>query len=192
MDAFDYAYAQTGGLEGGEVNDPLDRGGHTIHGITETTFREALRRGVISGVDRLQDLTPAQEKAIYKTMYWHEIRLGEIRDICIAAEIFDTGVNSGTGRATFLAQLALEYLGEKLAVDGIMGSGTIGLLNKWCAKDPRALMVALNGFQFIHYVAIIEEDLLQAIMDKVKSDSSQVRFARGWTKRIQEYRKIGG
>jgi hypothetical protein len=70
-----------------------------------------------------------------------------------------------------------------------MGPVTIGLINKWCQKDPRALMVCLNGFQFIHYVAIGNEGLIEEITRRVKSDSSQVKFARGWTKRIQEYRK---
>jgi len=190
MDAFDYAVNTTLDLEGGYSDVQGDRGGRTNFGITERTFRDALEQAVIFGVSDIKDLTLAQAKAIYKVRYWFPLRLGDVCDARIAAEIFDTAVNSGTGRAALIAQLALEYLGETLTLDGVIGPATISLINKWCVKDPRALMVCLNGFQFIHYVAIVNEDLLGEIAKRVKSDPGQVAFARGWTKRIQEYRRV--
>jgi len=189
MDAFDFAFNQTLGLEGGYSDDAADRGGRTNYGITEKTFRDALNRGVISGTDDIGNLTPAQARAIYKTDYWQALKLNNVHDIDIAAEIFDTAVNSGRGKATLIAQLALEYLGEQATADGVMGPVTINLLNKWCQKDPRALFVALNGIQFIHFVAIVDESIIEEITKRVKSDASQVKFSRGWTKRIQSYRK---
>ncbi len=180
MDAFDYAFQQTLGLEGGYSDDPDDKGGRTNYGITEAVFRDALHRMVISGVSDISKVTIAQAKAIYKTDYWHAIRLGEILDIAIAAEIFDTAVNMGTGAAVRIAQKALNFLGEKLIGDGAMGPLTIAALNEWCAKDPRALCVCLNGFQFMRYVEI------------VKKNNAQAKFARGWTKRVQAYRTEAG
>jgi len=189
MDACDYAIEQSLGVEGGYSDDPDDRGGRTNYGITEAVFRDCLDKMVISGVSDIKDLTLAQAKAIYKVRYWLPLRLHEVNDVTIAAEIFDTAINSGTGRATFIAQLALRYLGEDIVADSAMGPATIAALNKWCRKDPRALMVCLNGFQFVHYVAIVNEGLLQEIENRVKSNPTQGKFARGWTKRIQEYRK---
>lgn len=190
MDAFDCSFKNTLGLEGEYSDVPEDRGGRTKFGVTEKTFLHALDRGIISGTADIRDLTVAQAKAIYKTLVWLPLRLHEIADWCIVGEIFDTAVNMGPGRAALIAQLALKYLGETLTVDGILGSETIGLVNKWCAKDPRALMVALNGFQFIQYVDLADEELVREILKRVKSDSTQFKFTRGWTKRIQEYRKV--
>lgn len=191
MDYFDPIVEETIGVEGGFADVPGDRGGRTKYGITEETFRLALDRKIISGVADVKDLTMAQAKVIYRTFWWNPLRLQEIADPCIAGEVFDTAVNSGPGRAALIAQLALEYLGEKLSTDGVMGSATIGLINKWCARDPRALMVALNGMQFVHFVAIADEGILEEIMKRVKSDAEQFKFTRGWTKRIQNYREEG-
>jgi len=178
MDAFDYAFQQTLGLEGGFSDDPDDKGGRTNYGITEAVFRDALNRMVISGVSDIKDLTTAQAKAIYKTDYWLKIRLNDVRDISIAAEIFDTAVNMGTTMAIKIAQRALNFLGERLEVDGVPGPKTIDALNRWSAKDARALFVCLNGYQFIRYVEI------------VTNNASQMKFSRGWTKRVQSYQKV--
>lgn len=188
MDAYDYAFNKTLGLEGDYSDTPGDRGGRTKYGITEKTFQYALDRFFISGVKDIKDLTTTQAKAIYKALYWFPLHLQDVKDISIAAEIFDTGVNSGTGKAALIAQLALDYLGEIVAVDGDLGPITLGLINKWCRKDPRALMVALNGIQFIHFCAIVDQTLIDTIQARVKSTPDQQQFARGWTKRIQEYR----
>ena len=178
MDAFEYAVKETLDLEGGFGNDPDDRGGATNFGITQEELDTALERFIISGITHVQQLTPALAKAIYKTDYWHKIRLSEVRNIYVAAEMFDTGVNMGTTKAVLLAQKALNYLGESLAEDGDIGPKTIEALNRWSVKDERALLVCLNGFQFIRYVEI------------KKNNPTQVKFTRGWTKRIQGYKEV--
>lgn len=188
MDAFDYAFNKTLGLEGEYSETPGDRGGRTKYGITEKTFRYALERGIISGVKDVKELNTAQAKAIYKVLYWFPLHLQDVKDISIAAEIFDTAVNSGTEKAALIAQLALDYLGETIVIDGDLGPKTLGMINKWALKDPRALMVSLNGIQFIHFCAIVDPTIIKTIQTKVKSTPDQQQFARGWTKRIQEYR----
>mgnify|MGYP001572800222 CR=1 FL=1 len=177
MDAFDYAFNQTLNLEGIYSDDSADRGGRTKYGITEIVFQDALRRGLISGVSDIRDLTTAQAKGIYKTDYWLRIRLHEILNVNIAAEIFDTAVNMGRNSAIKIAQESLNFLGEDLVIDGIIGLKTIEALNRWSKKDERALFVCLNGFQFMKYVGIIKYNL------------TQIKFAMGWTKRIQQLRR---
>jgi len=191
MDAFDYALNKTLGLEDGYADVPGDRGGRTKYGITEKTFHTALERGIISGVADIRDLTIDQAKVIYKVLYWLPLRLQDVKDIALAAEIFDTAVNSGTNKAALIAQIALDYLGETLDIDGNLGPATLELINKWCRKDPRALMVSLNGIQFIHFCAIVDTGLIDNIQARVRSTPDQQQFARGWTKRIQEYRGAG-
>jgi len=178
MDNFDYAFIRTIEKEGGGSNDAEDRGGHTNLGITKAVFEDALKRGIISGTSDIRFLTVAQAKAIYKVDYWFPIKLYMIQNQEIAAEIFDTAINMGQSRAIKIVQESLNFLGEKLDVDGIMGNLTLVAIQKWINKDVRALFVCLNGFQFMKYV------------DIVRNDSSQIRFSRGWTKRITTYQGI--
>jgi len=178
MDNFEYAFVKTLNLEGGYSNNPLDKGGKTNLGITKAVFEDALKRGIINGISDIRFLTIAQAKSIYKADYWLPIKLDMILDREIAAEIFDTAVNMGRNRAIKIAQESLNFLGEKIDVDGIIGKITLTAIQKWINKDARALFVCLNGFQFIKY------------MDIIKNDSSQIRFARGWTKRVQGYKEV--
>lgn len=187
MDMFDYAFKKTFALEGGESDVKADRGGHTNFGITQATLDSAVKRGVVTGISSVSQLTPALARQIYLADYWHSIRLGEVKNIEVAAELFDTAVNMGTPNAVLIAQLALSFLGESLSIDRAMGSHTMGLINKWCAKDPQAFFKVLNGFQFIAYVGLVDTLLVDRIQERFKGDRAQRIFARGWMKRIQEY-----
>lgn len=166
MNSFNYAFSQTLGHEGGYVNDPADPGGETNWGISKRAY---------PSLD-IASLTISDAKNIYFADYWLRLNLDKINSPLIAAEIFDTSVNTGRRTATKIAQRALNYLGETLAEDGVCGPITISALNRWGAKDERALYKCLNGFQFIHYVKITEQK------------ASQKRFSRGWTRRIQDYK----
>ena len=179
MDSFEYAFVKTLGTEEGYSDDPFDKGGETNWGITKAVFEDALKRGIISGTSDIRFLTIAQAKAIYKIDYWFPIKLDLVSNPDIAAEIFDTAVNMGRSRAVKIVQESLNFLGEKLDVDGGMGAKTLAALKKWIEKDMRALFVCLNGFQFMKYV------------DIVKNNPDQIRFSRGWTRRIDTYREKG-
>lgn len=174
---FDYAFNQTIGHEGSKfTNNPADRGGPTKYGITEAVYKAAIKRKIINPVSvGIRNLTERDAKAIYLFDYWNRMRLNEVVDRYIAAEIFDTSVNMGRKAAAMICQKALNYLGESLEEDGIMGPKTINALNRWSDKDPRALHICLNGFQFMRYTEI------------VKGDGTQHAFARGWTRRVQSY-----
>jgi lysozyme family protein len=187
---FDYAFKKTFNLEGGEVNDKDDRGGHTNFGVTQALLDRALRMGIVTGITSVSELTPALVRIIYQVLFWNQLSLNQVKNIDVAAEIFDTAINSGPQRATFFVQLALDYLGETLEIDGVMGPQTMGLINKWCAKDPRALYICLNGFQFIHFACIIDEALVDRLKAIVSTNPSQQKFARGWTERVQGYKEV--
>ncbi|SEM78941.1 Predicted Peptidoglycan domain-containing protein [Syntrophus gentianae] len=176
MKPFDYAFEQTLCLEEGYSDDPADRGGKTNWGITEATLKDACTRGIVPTRD-VASLSKDQARLIYKAEYWDALKLDSVISPAIVAEIFDTEVNMGRSAAVKIIQEALNYLGESLAVDGVMGMKTLAALNKWSSKDERALFVCLNGFQFMRYVGIVE------------MNASQKRFSRGWTKRIQTYKE---
>ena len=166
--AFSEAFRETLGLEGGYVNDPDDPGGETMYGISKRSYPD---------VD-IARLTTGQAMTIYRQDYWDALDLGKVLNSIISGEIFDTAVNMGRKQAVLIAQKALNFLGENLVEDGIIGQKTIQALNKWGQKDDRALFVCLNGFQFARYKQITERN------HKFK------KFSRGWTKRIQQYRRV--
>jgi len=164
---FDRAFKAALGYEGGYVNDPKDPGGETKFGISKRAYPHL----------DIAALTLAEAKQIYYRDYWKTLNLQKVSSAVIADEIFDTAVNMGRRTAAKIAQESINFLGGDLAVDGSIGPSTIAALNSWAIKDERALFVTLNGFQFMRYAQI------------VKKTASQLRFARGWTKRIQQYRE---
>lgn len=169
MKMFENAFQKTIGLEGGYVNNPLDRGGETKYGISKRAHPDL----------DIKNLTIDQARLFYRSRYWDPLRLDELESDLIMDEIFDTAVNCGKRGAALIAQKALNFLGENVAVDGWFGQETIGRLNFWLGKDVQALFKTLNGFQFILYVDIVTKDPYQRI------------FSRGWMKRIQQYSAEG-
>ena len=174
---FKYAVAKTLGFEGGYSNIPGDAGGETNLGITYVTLQRAIREGLIPNTT-IAKLTREQAETIYHAYYWKPMQLDSIASREVAAELFDTCVNMGQKQAVIIAQEALSYLGEDINVDGMIGPNTINALNKWAQKDERALFVCLNGEQYIRYKLI-------------RKVGQNYKFARGWTKRIQQYHEGG-
>ncbi|HMP47003.1 MAG TPA: glycosyl hydrolase 108 family protein, partial [Sphingopyxis sp.] len=81
--------------EDGYVNHPADRGGPTCWGITEAVARAEGYAGPMRNLPR------AEAAAIYRRLYWLRPGFDQVakRAAAIAAELFDTGVNMGTGTA---------------------------------------------------------------------------------------------
>ncbi|MDA2936845.1 hypothetical protein MYX75_01095 [Acidobacteria bacterium AH-259-A15] len=163
MSAFDYAFQKTNALEGGYVDHPKDRGGRTKFGISQRSYPD----------EDVANLTVERAKFLAKRDYWDRLRLDRILDDEVSAEIYDTAFNMGPGTAVKIAQRAVNYFGETLKVDGIIGPKTNGAINRWCLRDARSLLKALNGVQFMHFLAIVEGNPDQAV------------FSRGWLKRVQ-------
>lgn len=167
MDAFERAFCETLSFEGEYSNNPEDPGGETKFGISKRSYPD---------ID-IAALSFEQAKKIYREDYWDALNLNEIQNYGIASEIFDTAVNMGRRNSVKIAQRALNFLGEDLIEDGIIGPRTIFMLQKWYLKDERALFICLNGFQFMRYSKV------------TKNNEKLMVFSRGWTKRIQQYHK---
>jgi lysozyme family protein len=162
---FDSAFEKTIGLEGGYCNNPHDPGRETKYGISKRQYPDL----------DIKNLTLEQAKEIYYRDYWLPIHLDRIVNEAVADEIFDTGVNMGSREAVEIAQQALNFLGHgTYSEDGVMGPMTLSGIEYWAKVDPQALFRALNGFQFMRYVEIVQT-------------KKEHTFARGWMKRIQDY-----
>ncbi len=160
--------------EGDYVNHPADRGGPTRWGITEAVAR---RQGYM---DDMRHLPQSDAAAIYKRLYWIAPAFERIAEAApkLAAELFDTGINMGTGTATGFLQRALNALNRNgcdyadLAVDRRIGPATLLALHAFFRRRGEAgesvLLKAVEALQGAHYVRLAE------------TRPSQEAFLYGW------------
>ncbi|MFM1703113.1 glycosyl hydrolase 108 family protein [Aeromonas salmonicida] len=82
-------------VEGGEVNHPADRGGHTKYGIADAADG---KKDGMADLDRdgqpdiaIRDLTPAHTELFYRANYWLPARCDRVDSVCplIAIALFD-------------------------------------------------------------------------------------------------------
>jgi len=146
--------------EGGYVNDTKDSGGETKYGITLVTSREF---GYRSG---MSDLPVEIAMEIYSVKYWDKMRLDGVCLIAgsaIAEELFDTGVNLGTKRASKFLQRSLNILTKSpsINVDGFIGNATIEKLSEYVGRRGKGgetvLLKMLNCLQGAFYVKLAEK-----------------------------------
>jgi lysozyme family protein len=160
--------------EGGYVNHPADRGGATNWGITEAVARR------LGFTGDMRTLPRSDAAAIYKRLYWLSPRFDAVAERApkLAAEMFDTGINMGTGTATGFLQRALNALNREgrdypdLKVDRAVGPATLAALNAFLNKRGKAsegvLLKAVEALQGAHYLNIAE------------ARPSQEAFVYGW------------
>jgi lysozyme family protein len=150
--------------EGGYVDHPDDRGGPTTWGITQSVARR-------NGYDGpMRDLPESLAREIYRRRYITEPAFHKVAVISetVAAELIDTGVNMGPGRASEMLQRWLNGLNAQgsryadLFVDGRIGEVTLAALRsflRWRGEEgARVLVTALNCTQGVRYLEIAERD----------------------------------
>ncbi len=189
MADFKTAYSKTMGHEGGYVHDPDDAGGETYKGIARKYNGDWSGWVIIDDCKKmiscddfpacLDDKDELQDSVhgFYKERYWDVNKLDSVSSQAIAEEMFDTGVNMGTGRAAKFLQKSLNYLNRNgslysdLTVDGAIGPASLGALAK-VASDEKVLLTMLNVLQGQHYMNYMDKDPVQK------------KYARGWFKRV--------
>lgn len=186
MNNFDKAYSKTMTIEGGYVNDPLDKGGETYKGISRknwpnwqgwvivdqikkeygpSTFKSVLDKHAI-----LQKLV----KAFYKEQFWDKNRLDQL-PYKIAEELFDTGVNMGASVAARFFQEALNLcnnsgkLYPNILVDGAIGPKTLKAMDKANTNRVFKTMNLLQGERYL---------------DILRNNEAQEKFWGGWLERV--------
>lgn len=194
MADFKQAYKHTAAIEGGYANHPNDKGGETYKGIARKrhpnwngwSFIDAIKKKVGPYADRInregeKDATLQQYVfRFYKEQFWDALNLDHIKDERVARELYDTGVNMGTGRAALFFQRVLNVLnrGERaypnLRLDAIVGPNTITRFNQLSESDRFIAWKLLNCLQGEKYISICE------------NDESQEIFMRSWASRVFE------
>lgn len=148
-------------VEGGYVNDPLDPGGETNHGITVATARAAGYTGAMKDLD----LNTATN--IYVTNYINKPGYGELITLspAVGQKLVDAGVNAGTSRSSTWFQQGLNSLNRggvdyaKITVDGKVGKGTVaaytGLVKKrGKVKACEMMLKLMDAQQTTHYTSL--------------------------------------
>ena len=149
-------------LEKGISNNPYDRGGFTVDGVTLATFRRFY--GQNKTEEDLRNMTRPQWRHIMKTGYWDVCRADQIDSQKIAEIIADWCVNSGTARIRDVQAI----LGVK--PDGVVGPITLKAINgPYPAELYRRLMNARVGF--------FEKIVVR--------DPKQKKFLTGWMNRLK-------
>lgn len=164
------------GKEGGYSNHPSDKGGATMWGITERVARKHGYRG------DMRQLPRATAVAIYRQEYAIAPGFAAVAAVspAIGEELFDTGVNMGTGiPAVWLQEWLNAFNAQgKLYVDikedGDIGPGTLAALRAYLktrgAEAEKVMLRGLNCSQGARY------------KDLARARAANEDFAFGWVR----------
>jgi len=162
--------------EGGYANDPNDRGGETMYGVTVAVARAA------GYVGAMRELPRSLAQTIYRQRYIQTPQFDAVLRISpqIGSEMIDTGVNMGPHRAAEFLQRWLNGFNSPgsrysdLFVDGRVGALTLDALERFLDKRGRegenVMLRALNGIQGGYY------------LERTEKDRSQRDFLYGWVR----------
>jgi lysozyme family protein len=152
--------------EGGNDDDPTDRGGRTSRGITQREYNAwRAEHGKVS-----KDVWQASDDeiaTIYHDEYWEPY--ADNLPAGIDYDFFDMAVNHGPHRAAVLMQRGL----------GVVDDGRIGPVtrNALDHADKATLIGNINEARKRYYYSI------------VASNPSQSRFIRGWMNRAAHVKR---
>ncbi len=162
---FQLAWAKTGPKEAGYSDQPNDRGGPTMWGVTERVARANGYKG------DMRNLPEATAEDIAKTQYWDVLNLDRVAPLSqpLAEEMFDTSYNGGEPGQwlqRLLNVLNVEgRLYPDMAVDGRIGPMTIDSLRTFLAKRGKdgetVLLKGMNALQGARFVALAEANVTQ-------------------------------
>ena len=149
----------------GIANDPYDRGGATMAGVTIGTYRTyCIRKNrPVPSVISLSRLSYEEWLDILKTMFWDRWQADRILDQKVAELLVDWVLTSGSYGITIPQRL----IGVK--ADGIVGLKTLDAVNR---SDPDELF------------RIIKQERIAYIDRICASRPSNLRFRSGWLRRL--------
>lgn len=155
------------GREGRYSNNPSDKGGETMWGVTAAVARAF---GYTGSMELMPRETAMQ---IYRERYWVQPGLDKINMLsaAVAEEMLDTGVNMGPATAGKFLQRSLNVLNKdqslfpNLTVDGGIGKMTIAALKTYLdsrGNDGRTVLLRmLNALQSVRYIELAEANVSQ-------------------------------
>jgi lysozyme family protein len=183
MADFKIADAITRKNEGGLANNKNDKGGLTYKGIAYNYWKtwggwskvQAEMKKFNNNV-KLANAELAKDADLdhlvsmfYMANFWNVLRLSDVHDQQVANNIYDFGVNAGTGRAAHFAQDSCIALGKNIKSDGGIGNLTIAAIN---SVPPKQLYDKINQLRDKYYRSLDDFD----------------EFGHSWLSRIVPYK----
>lgn len=164
--------------EGGYVNHPLDKGGATNFGITQTTLNGMVKRGIVTTTN-VKNLTHDDVSKIYEIGYYKASKAANLPKPLDLVH-FDMAVNSGVGAAAKMLQNTINhFIKTPLKVDGSIGPVTIKTLND--------LLEHISINDIINQYLTLRENFFKGIVSK---NPSQKVFLNGWLNRLKNIRNF--
>lgn len=149
----------------GYANDPCDRGGATMCGVTLATYTAYRRKHghAVTTVADLKRISFGEWCEILKSMFWDRCRGDEIHTQMVAVAITDWVWGSGVTGIKRVQKL----LG--LTADGVVGTKTLEAINNAHQQDLfNNIQAARNRF----HASI------------ARPGSSNAKFLKGWNRRV--------
>ena len=167
-DCFNRAVAVVLSHEGGFSNHGSDPGGATNHGIS---LRWLKTQGLYGDLDDdgdvdIEDILAidiGHATRIYREKFWQKNHYDRVIDCDVATKVFDMSVNMGAYQAHKILQRALNSIGDRLAVDGVIGPITVAATN---TANPDDLLEALRHEQRLFYLSLIKRRPSLAVFEK--------------------------
>lgn len=158
-----------------------DRGGETLFGISRRWHPNFPGWAIVDEMRQRPDfprnLTSRPElwsmtQEFYRDAFWSGLRGDGINSQAIADELYECATNQGPRYAVEHLQNALATLGYEVEVDGSLGPGTLGALNRAVSDGAEKTILRIqNILQGERYISII------------RNDPSQRKFV-GWFSRV--------
>jgi len=148
--------------EGGWANDPDDKGGCTMSGITIATFKKYF--GKDKTCDDLKKLTEDQWDEIFRKGYYDKCKCDKIDNPSIALLVCQIAWGSGPQTAVKKIQ---SCIGCK-SIDGIIGPETLGKLN---GPNPQYIFQRLWQMRYVW-------------LCNIASVGNNRKFLKGWLNRL--------
>lgn len=157
-------------IEGGFVNDPVDRGGATNHGITQRVYSAWLKAKGWPDAS-VANIKDPEVRAIYEDQYWEPLQCDGFEEP-LDLVLFDTAVNHGVGRAVKLLQTAMQ-----MTASGVLDTATVAQAQADPAKTLAADVMEARANFYCNIIA---------------NAPSQKRFAGGWANRLDALKVEAG
>ena len=164
--AFKTAFDELMILEGGYINDSLDKGGETKYGICKKSYPDL----------DIVNLTVDDAKIIYYRDFWNKYDYDTILDSRIAKKVFHMTVNAGAKQSHLILQRALR---------------ATGILDQTSISDT----TLDSNINLIRYCNIVDSNLLSAALRSelagfyrlvIKNNPTQEKFRNSWMKRAYD------
>jgi len=196
---FDSFFETIAGNEGDFSNDPLDKGGRTIRGISENNHPADFNTAYYLWSTNKPSLFYTFIKNFYYRNYYNPL-YDKIGDESLAYKLFDFGINAGISTAVKRLQKVINdhYAGgdkdviisdgehdwhrviSHISVDGAFGNKTLEAVNMaWNYDINCSRFSEINGETKLYNYYVLYLDTYY------KSLSSFWKFGKGWLRRLR-------